>query len=165
MYVDDVVIRSATDADVERIGQLWEELVEFHWILDKELPRSSSDGAKLYARRISDRIDDDHTRILVAEIDEVIIGFTLGVIVDLVAEMFMPDIGGFLADIYVQDGHRKRGVGRKLVESLAQWFRESGVTFIELSVAHRNTEARAFWNALGGRDLMVRMRLPLKFEQ
>lgn len=160
--MDDIVIRQATSADVEAIGQLWEKLVEYHRIVDSRLPVASENGDKLYARRILDRLDDTHTRILVAECDDQIIGFTLGVVVDLVPEMFQQEIGGFLADIFVEDAYRRQGVGRSLVDTLMTWFKSRGVTYMELYVATQNDSGRVFWQELGGRDIMTRVRLSLK---
>lgn len=160
--MDGVVVRPAAVTDAEAIGQLWEQLVTYHRTLDPALPRASENGADLYARRIRDKVGDSHTRTFVAESNGRIIGFVLGVIVDLVPEMFASETGGFLADIYVEPNYRRSGVGRALVKALSDWFQSRGVDYLELYVANSNTEGRAFWAALGGRDMMRRIRVPLE---
>ncbi len=157
-----IIIRTIQSEDAPTIGELWEKLVAYHGDLDPDLPRSTRDGAQLYAQRIRGKIGDSHTRIFVAEVNGQVIGFVLGVIVDLVPEMFTSETGGFLADIYVEEAYRRNGVGRKLVQALADWFRSRGVTYLELYVANSNTDGRAFWSSLGGRDMMRRVRVPLK---
>lgn len=159
--VDAVVVRPAVEADAEAIGDLWEELVRFHRYLDPDLPGAASKGGQLYARRIVERLNDTHTRTLVAASDGLIVGYVLGVIVDLVPEMFAPENGGFLADIFVLESYRGQGIGRRLVDSLAHWFRSRGVDHMELYVAARNPSGRAFWDAMGARDVMMRMRVDL----
>ncbi|MCI0353045.1 MAG: GNAT family N-acetyltransferase, partial [Acidobacteriales bacterium] len=54
--------------------------------------------------------------------------------------------------------YRRRGVGRKLVKAMVDWFKERGVPYFDWQVASLNTEGLAFWRALGGRELMTRMR-------
>lgn len=161
IHVDDVVIRTATEADAEDIGQLWEKLVSYHHALDNQLPTATGEGGSVYARRIANRIEDTHTRALVAAHDGQVIGFALGVIVDMMPEMFEQEIGGFLADIYVEDDYRRLGVGRRLVHEMGQWFRSRGIQHMEWYVAARNRDGRTFWESLGGRDIMVRMRMEL----
>jgi GNAT superfamily N-acetyltransferase len=164
VHVDDVVIRPATRADLEPIGMLWEKLVAYHRELDLRLPVAAVDGAERYTNRISDRLDDSYTRVLVAQLpgdDGQVVGFALGVIVELVPEMFVKESGGFLADIFVEAEYRRRGTGRQLVEMLADWFRSRGVEYMEWYVAAQNTTGRAFWEMMGGHDVMVRMRIDL----
>jgi ribosomal protein S18 acetylase RimI-like enzyme len=160
--VADPVIRPAAAEDAEAIGQLWTELVTYHRRLDGRLPRATENGAELYARRVIDRLGDDYTRVLVVENDDgEVIGFAIGVIVDLVPEMFAGESGGFLADIFVAEDYRRGGVGRRLVDALADWFRSRGVEYMEWYVASENQAGRDFWASLGGRDVMVRMRISL----
>ena len=159
--MDDVVIRPVTAEDAQAVGQLWVQLVQYHHELDERLPTASEQGAMLYARRIAERVDDTHMRAFVAEKDGEIIGFVLGMIVDLVPEMFQARTGGFLADIYVLDAHRGAGVGRGLADALADWFRSRGVSHMEWYVAHANRNGRAFWDKYGGDDVMIRMQQEL----
>ncbi len=154
-------IRPARLNDAEPIGQLWVKLAKYHAALDPDLPRPASNGAQLYARRIANRIDDSYTHTLVAEHDGVVVGYALGVLIDFVPEMFEAERGGFLADIYVEEPYRRQGVGRALVDALMSWFREHGARYFELYVAERNADGRAFWEAVGGRSLMLRMRAPI----
>lgn len=161
IHVDDVVIRPAGEADTVAIGQLWEQLVSYHHDLDAQMPSATDGGGALYARRIANRIEDSHTHALVAVHEGRVIGFALGVVVDMMPEMFEQETGGFLADIFVEDGYRGIGVGRKLVQGMAQWFRSRGIEHMEWYVAALNRDGRAFWETLGGRDMMVRMRMDL----
>jgi GNAT superfamily N-acetyltransferase len=162
--VDGVIVRQARDTDADAIGVLWEQLVAYHRALDTRLPQATTNGGRLYARQIQDRLNDTFSRIYVAvdpDREERVVGFVVGVVVDLVPEMFVPEKGGFLADIFVSADYRKRGVGRALVEALADWFRSRGVQHIELYVAARNQEGRSFWEALDGDEVMIRVRMEL----
>ena len=81
---------------------------------------------------------------------------------EIMPEMFEQEPSGFLADIYVEEEYRHAGVGRALVDALAEWFGERGLRYFEWHVAARNTDGMQFWKALGGRDVMIRMRADVK---
>lgn len=156
------MIRPAVASDSVAIGKLWEKLVAYHQALDMDMPRATAQGASLYARSLSDRLDDSHTRVFVAEEDGRVVGYVLGVVVDLLPEMFEQEAGGFLADIFVEDAYRGRGIGTALVDTLVDWFRQKGLRHYEWHVAANNTEALAFWEKVGGRNWQIRMRASIK---
>src|SRR5690554_6059582 len=100
------MIRPAVASDAVVIGKLWEQLLAYHQELDDDMPRASLHGGEIYARNIRDRIEDSHTRVYVAEVDGQVVGYALGLVVDRVPEMFEPEAGGFLADIFVEEAYR-----------------------------------------------------------
>ncbi len=158
----EITIREASAKDADAIADLWQQLVDYHRQLDRDMPGAAFNGAKRYARRLVQRLDDPYTRAFVAEYDGQVIGFVLGMIVDLMADIFDQEPGGFLADIYVHPDFRRSGVGRQLVAALAAWFREQRLDHFDWHVAVKNEEGRAFWRAVGGREVMVRMRADVK---
>ena len=152
------MIRLAEAADAERIGDLWAEMVAYHAALDPLTFRPADGGAERYARGILDRLGDADARLLVAEMDGVVVGYVNGVIADITTELFMPLRCGLLADIYLQAAYRRRGLGKQLVERLMIWFRSRRVNHFEWHVSAGNHEALAFWRAIGGETTMLRMR-------
>lgn len=160
--VVEVTIRQVTVDDADAVADLWQQLVEYHQALDPDLPGAAHSGAKRYARRLIQRLDDPYTRAFVAEFDGQIVGFVLGMVVDLMADIFDEVPGGFLADIYVRPDFRHKGVGRMLVKALSDWFRQKQVRYFDWNVAVKNEEGRAFWREMGGRDVMIRMRADLE---
>jgi GNAT superfamily N-acetyltransferase len=153
-----VVVRPAVARDVKPIAELWEALVDMHHALDAQLPQAVEGGAAQYARRIEDQLGNPMARVLVADHDGRVIGYVLGVVVDLLPDMFAQEPSGFLADIYVDERYRGGGVGRELVEHLSQWFADHHIRYFEWHVASQNRDAFDFWESLGGRPVMVRMR-------
>jgi GNAT superfamily N-acetyltransferase len=79
-------------------------------------------------------------------------------VVDLAPDMFVHEASGFLADIYVDATVRRNGIGRMLVTALIDWFRDKGLRYFEWHAAVQNPDGIAFWRALGGREVMLRMR-------
>lgn len=159
--VDQVTVRPAKPGDVDAIARLWEALVEYHRALDADLPPATSQGAMRYARRLVDQLDNPTTRVLVAVANGKIVGYVVGVVVDLAPEIFAQEPSGFLADIYVDAAQRRRGIGTALVEALVDWFRNNGLRYFEWHAAVQNPAGIAFWRALGGREVMLRMRADL----
>lgn len=151
-------IRIATEADVPAIGQMWEKLALFHNVLDSALPPAARGGGKVYARRLVSRLSDSQTRVIVAEEDGELIGYALAVIIDVIPDMFVQENSGFLADIYVDDAFRRKGVGRALVDTIKSWLLENSIHTFEWYVAEHNTVGKRFWESVGGRRVMVRMR-------
>ncbi len=159
------MIRPARSNDAPAIARLWDELVRYHHNLDDALPKAASDGQNRYASYIQRRLRDPDAQIYVAEgEDEQLIGYVLGMILDLVPETFEPERGGFLADIYVMESYRHQGVGRALVQRLMNWFKRNGIQHVEWYVAAENQSGRRFWEAVGGREVMIRMRVDLNSE-
>ncbi|MBL8162752.1 MAG: GNAT family N-acetyltransferase [Anaerolineae bacterium] len=154
----ETVIRPANTDDGDAIGELWLALVAYHQALDPALPGAASGGQHRYVRRLLDRLEDRHTCVLVAELDGRVVGYALAMVADLMPDIFDQQASGFLADIYVEPDVRRLGIGRALIESLKAWFRERGVRHFDWHVAAQNHEGIAFWRAIGGQDVMLRMR-------
>lgn len=153
----EIVIRRVTSDDSDTIAEMWLALVAYHQTLDPDLPGPALGGEHRYVRRLIDRLDDPFMCSLIAEVDGRAAGYILGMVVDLMPDIFDQRPGGFLADIYVEPDLRRHGVGRALVDSLRAWFREQGVQHFDWHVAARNIAGQAFWRSVGGREVMVRM--------
>ncbi|MFZ4814774.1 MAG: GNAT family N-acetyltransferase [Phototrophicaceae bacterium] len=153
-------IRPARRGDVGEIAELWAALVDAHQTLDPRLPRPLIDGRERYARMIFDRLDTPTMAAWVAVNHRgLIVGYVLVFIIDLVVEPFIPEQAGLIADLYVQPEVRQQGIGTQLVQASLDWFKKQGIKTVEWEVAAHNHAGRAFWERIGGRALMTRMRL------
>jgi len=157
----DVIIRRVEPRDEEAIARMWRTLSDYHVGLDRRLPVPTDGAAKQYAARLLEQRDDPSTRAFVAEVDGQVVGYLLGAVIDLQSDLFEYVDTGFIADIYVDPGHRRRGIARRLVETINGWFADEGVRHVEWQAAVANADAIHFWEALGGRAITVRMRVEL----
>jgi GNAT superfamily N-acetyltransferase len=66
-----------------------------------------------------------------------------------------------LTELFVDAGHRKTGVGRALVRHIEGVAAAAGAAQLTLITAWRNTEAHAFYHALGYRLWCLAMRRSL----
>lgn len=154
----DVVVRSARPDDAQAIGELWAALVAHHHALDAALPAAAPEGPARYARAIDDHLRSSTTAVLVAECGGQLVGYTIGVVADMMSTFFTHEATGFIADLFVSPDCRRRGIGRRLVMALADWFADRGLVRFEWHAAAQNHDALAFWRALGGAPVLVRMR-------
>lgn len=154
----DVVIRPARLEDAEGIAGLWAALVAYHHALDPALPPARLDGPRHYAQAIGDRLHSPTASVWVAETGDVLVGYGVALVTDAASAFFAFERAGLISDLYVSPGHRRSGIGRRLVNAIARWFAECGVYDFEWNVAARNLEAQAFWQAMGGAPVLVRMR-------
>lgn len=156
-------IRPARRDEVGEIAALWAELVAHHQTIDPRLPVAAPDGDERYAYALYEHIDHPRRRILVAvNTQGELMGYVFGLITTLVPPVFIAEQTGLVADMYVRPAYRRQGVGRALYETICVWFRAAGVSTVEWDVAAKNEAAQAFWQSVGGDDIMVRMRTNLR---
>jgi ribosomal protein S18 acetylase RimI-like enzyme len=159
------MIRAVEPCDEVAIARLWQALTDYHVQLDPRLPGATPGAAERYASRLLERRDDPLTRTFVAEVGGETVGYVLGAIVDLRPDLFQPLDVGFIADIYVDQAYRGRGIARQLVDAINHWFAAQGVDQTEWQVAAENTAGVRFWEALGGEPVMIRMHMSLNHSE
>jgi GNAT superfamily N-acetyltransferase len=64
---------------------------------------------------------------------------------------------GFVSDVYVDDRERGQGLGEAILDRALGWFREQGLSRVELQVLAGNTGARVFYRRLGWVEELVQM--------
>ncbi|OPZ87572.1 MAG: putative acetyltransferase [bacterium ADurb.Bin429] len=154
-----VIIRPATRKDLDVIGDLWVELMSFHAGLDIRF--GIPDGGRVkYIRHVTPMLHDDMCRLLVAIIDERVVGYLLAYVAEN-PPIFPTPRYGFIADLCVTAVCRRRGVGKRLVDDVLAWFCRQGLTSIQLNVAHHNPVSQAFWRGIGCTDYLDHMWLAL----
>jgi ribosomal protein S18 acetylase RimI-like enzyme len=156
-----VTIRPVGPADEAAIARLWQALSDYHTQLDPRLPVPTADAAQNYAARLIETHGDPYTRTLVAEVDHQVVGYLLGAVIDLQADLFEYEETGFIADVFVEPTYRRQGIARRLVDAINVWFAEKDVRHVEWQVATANAEAVRFWESVGGSSLTIRMRANL----
>ncbi len=157
---DSLIIRPAVVADELAIARLWSYLMAELVRLDARQPRPTPGAERVYAARVVSTLDDPDTRVLIAESSGHVCGFILGAQIGQ-SDLFQPIHTGFIADLYVESGARRSGMGRALVEALRTWFVERGIERIALNVDSANTAGIAFWAAQGAHNSQIKMQIEL----
>ena len=103
---------------------------------------------------------DDDCCVLVADAAGQPVGYIIGMMREN-PPVLLPPTYGLVSDICVDPARRQQGIGRRLFESLQDWFREKGLSTVQLNVAHFSPVSQAFWRAVGCEDFMARLWLGL----
>jgi len=155
-----MLIRPARPEDLPAVSKLAAALVRMHHRLDPQrfmLVEPVEDGYQWFFSR---EVKRKAARILVAEEEGQILGYAYATLEERNWNDLL-DACGKLNDIYVDDGARRRGVARALVEATFAWFRERKAPRVVLLSAWQNPDAHAFFESLGFRRTMVEMTAEL----
>ena len=153
------LIRKATEEDIAAILSLWRELNEFHTELDPQfqlVPDAGVQGEK----HLRTHLDAPGSLLAVAERGAAIAGYCLAAVREQ-SPIFERRRHGFVSDLHVAASQRRHGVGTSLFEYVQRWFRERGVSRIELMTHNANACSNAFWESIGCEAYMERRRLEL----
>jgi GNAT superfamily N-acetyltransferase len=128
----DPTIRDARDADAQAIAALLTQL-----------------GYPSDADAVEERLDRLRVvgdRVIVAELDGEVVGL---VHLQVTPALERERPAGKLGVLVVDDGHRRQGIGRVLVDAAEQEARLRGCELIYLTTAERRDDAHAFYERLG----------------
>ena len=127
-----LTIRPATAEDAESIATLF---------TDEGYPAGATDIVERLARFAS-----DHSRVLVAEHEDVLLGF---VAVHALPRFEHDDRILRILALVVDAGARERGVGKALMAEAERVAQELGCAFLEVTAGHHRPEARRLYESLG----------------
>ena len=127
-----LTIRPAAETDAETIASLF---------TDEGYPAGPSDIVERLTRFAS-----DHSRVLVAEHEEALLGF---IALHAMPRFEHDDRILRVLALVVDAGARERGVGRALMAEAERIGAELGAAFIEITAGHHRPEARRLYESLG----------------
>jgi len=140
---DDLEIRPATEADVPLLFELILELAAYEKLTD----RVSGDAEVLRRSLFEERAAE---ALLLESADGEAVGYA---IFFTTFSTFECRAGIWLEDVYVRPEHRRGGIGRAVMEHLAQLALERGHVRLEWVVLDWNEPALNFYEGLGARRL------------
>jgi GNAT superfamily N-acetyltransferase len=144
-----MVIEKASIADLPAILRLWLELMDYHAALNPVFERSG-DGPAKYTEFVRDLVSSKEAVVLVAREAP---GARAGGYA-IARVMHDPPIfarmpRGEILDVYVRPALRRRGFGSAMLEAIASWFAERGISRLEVRVYTGNPIGRSFWHKSG----------------
>ncbi|CAH0536613.1 GNAT family N-acetyltransferase [Vibrio marisflavi] len=142
-----MIIRSATSDDVDAIWELNRQIGQYHFenVPDVFVAPSHLDREFLLAA-----IMDEHRLFSVAVDEERIVGFIsarmdINENIPFVIKRPLCRIGSVVVD----EDHRAKGVGKKLMEHCSSWANSNEAYQIRLEVMSFNSKAKSFYESLG----------------
>ena len=155
--VSKVSIRRATRADIPALGRLAALLVKVHYDLDpKRFIPLSPQTPERYGAFLGSQLDRPNIVVLVAEQDGQMAGYAYAGLEDY-DYMALRGPAGALYDIVVDPAHRRRGVGKLLLEAVLSELKARGAPRVVLSTAEGNDAAQRLFAASGFRRTMIEM--------
>lgn len=144
----DVTVRDAVEKDLDRIAELWSEMIDLHHDLDERFWIRKPDGEANFRRSMAESLGDAKRVLVVAEVDGRVAGFALGHINDEPTTMSERP-SAYISDVSVGSEFRGKGVGRRLVDAAMETLAKFGVEDLTLLAACKNECAVGFYEALG----------------
>jgi phosphinothricin acetyltransferase len=155
----EISIRSATAGDVAGLLELWKAFMKDTQSLDRPIPTHPKNVAH-WQEFINKLIEQDSRQIQVAEQNGVLVGY-------LVCQKVVTtplDMGynwSYISDIYVTPTHRRKGLGKRLLQETIEYLESEGSEHIRLAVWHRNKVAIQLYEQLGFKGHMNILQIDL----
>src|SRR5438445_13826753 len=131
-----IEIRRAKIKDIKEILPVWRQLADFHSELDPAFTPSPQ-WPREYGAYLRTLISRHDAIAVVARDDLDVVGYAVGRITTL-PSFFEHRYRGYIHDVFVKPEHRRRGIGRQLVDELLRWLEPRSVTLVVLPVAANN---------------------------
>ena len=142
----EITIEPGSFGDIDSILDLWEKLMDEHYQFDRRFRRRELGRIHMRYHLSSSLFSSDFI-LLVARSEGKVIGFMSAQIIR--NPIFLPPSMGQIADAFILQEWRGKGIGSAMVNYIIEWFREKNVVQIDLNVAIANEKGRNFWKKQG----------------
>lgn len=150
-------VGEARTDELVRCGEMFEALMQLH-AAHPEFFAVTPDVVGHKAAEYSAMIAQGSGKVFVARLD----GEAVAMVIAFsrrAPEYFQVREYGYIADVFVEPAHRRKGLTRRLIETCLRYLAGSGIRSVRLTNAFDNAAAEAAWPALGFRDVLrVRVR-------
>jgi predicted N-acetyltransferase YhbS len=136
-------IRLAEKRDIPRIVELYRELT----ITTSEVEHGRSPSLADYEQVFADICSDPRQKLLVVEQQGEVVGTIVLLVVPNLSHNATP--WSFLENLIVTEKHRRRGLGRMLLQYAIELAKKSGCHMVELCSDVRRNEAHILYNSMG----------------
>ncbi len=137
-----------------RLGALM--VIGHHHYDPRRFMQPSADVAAGYAWFLGTQLGEPDVAVLVAERAGQVVGYVYaGLEPQSWKELREP--AGFIHDVVVAEGARRRGVATRLLEAAAAWLETHGAPRVMLWTAQKNAGAQRLFESLGFRRTMIEM--------
>jgi GNAT superfamily N-acetyltransferase len=153
-------IREAKPTDREELLSMRHALQRHDETSNPRIWHITEEGKKRLDAAVDEMLSDEDGIALVAEEDGRPVGFAWGHVAHRTDHT--PKTVGFIHLIYLEEAHRRRGTGTRMVQEICRYFSEKGVEEANLNHILGNTEGEGFWKGLGFKPVRVSANTPLK---
>ncbi len=146
-------IREASEYDLTSLIEFEQEIIKAERAFDNSLKEG-----EIHYYDFQDLIASPQAKILVAEIDNNIVGAGYAVLKD--AEPFLKHCKyAYIGLMYVRPLYRGRGINQQILQTLKDWVMEKQIREIRLVVYDENTIAKNAYKKAGFKGHVLEMRM------
>jgi len=148
------------EENLERIRELLFALRREELKFDEDLIVSEESIEKML-RWMGRKLKGNDAFLFVAESGNEALGYIFGWVERRSKNYWKTSKYGYICDLFVKKGCRRKGIGRALLEKAEEWFREKGISKIFLEV-YFNNPAKEFYRKFGYYPLDIKMEKNLR---
>ena len=153
-----MIIRTATEADLEQIRQLF---LELDTCSIKQQPEHFQRGERSDTY-LTSLMENDDSDFLIGIKDNTIVGFSLVFFRETKPiSLLVPCAYGFVQDFVIAEKYRRQGYGTQLLEASRRWAKDRGAQYLRLSVIPNNEAGIRFYRKNGLYPQMITMECPI----
>ena len=154
--MDHLIIRKATAEDLEELYHFEQGVIEAERPFDSTLKKEF-----IHYYDLKEMINAKHIEILVAEVDNKIIGSGYARI-EKAKPYLTHTHHAYLGFMYVHPAYRGKGINKKIIEGLMDWALTQNIRELRLDVYFNNISAISAYEKIGFSKHMIEMRLNLE---
>lgn len=145
-----IIIRDAVSGDKPMLVAFMGELQRHYTEMD-ENRTIPEEMAQPQVEALEEWCSGADGGFLVAEMQGSVVGFVAYGVLKRFGFSFLPENRscGWISDLFVDQSHRERGIGRRMMAEAENRLRASGVKQIEINTLFENIEGRAFYESEG----------------
>ena len=150
-------VRPAREDDLGMIAAMWADMGLQHRQYDPECWDYRPDAPERFRQHLAEMLSKPACVVLVAADDaDLPVGFLNGEVKDAVPVSAVAKTA-MISNLFVSRPHRRKGLGRRLMEAALEKMKSLGAQEVALQVAQANVSAIRLYEKLGLRRVMVRM--------
>lgn len=149
----------AADLHIPEMVEIWKEFMDFHSDMDPFFKRRE-DGHKNFEKFVGDCIKSEESMVIVALDGDKTIGYSILIILRH-PPVLKTERYGFIDDLAVRSGYRRRGTGTAILKEVFRWFKSMDIDRVELQVVSKNRIGYKFWEKHGFGDYIHVLARPL----
>jgi ribosomal protein S18 acetylase RimI-like enzyme len=152
-----ITVRSAEQGDAAALGRLGALLVAVHHAFDADRFIAPGPGTERgYGRYLASQLDRNDAILLVAEGGGEVVGYAYAAL-EGNDWMALRGPAGVIYDLVVDEGRRRQGIGRQLLDATLAALAMRGAPRVTLSTAAKNEAAQRLFETAGFRATMLEM--------
>lgn len=143
-----IIIRELKNSDIEYVLPMIQKMFLEHDLAEPDLFSPNSISIEKIRKYLEEAIDDKDCEVFVALIDQEIVGTIRATVKD--APSFYKDNKlGYTDDLVVKEEHRRKGIGRELINKTNEYYQSKDISLVESKVYEFNKPSQGIFKKQG----------------